>query len=351
MPRLPPSLLRRAKAISPHLATLLPACRDLSSARNELRWIREHVDKIAPLRPHGPGTKLVSLTNAERQEYLLDEICGKRGHGVPLQYLLGTQPFGDLEIRCRPGVLIPRPETEAWVVKLAEVVGGYERKDGGKGLKVLDLCTGSGCIALLLNSLLRRRFPALSVRGVDIESKAIALARENLADATGLTLPKSEHDIIFEKADIFSKGWLESLDEVDILVSNPPYISTKGFNHDTGRSVRRYEPKLALVPDQSADQVLSMKCQPEDVFYARILDIAKTLRPRVTILEVGDLAQGLRVVQMARSRWNDTEIEVWRDWPDMEPQDDEKQSIKVDGVKVPLKGSGHGRAVFIRRAA
>ncbi|KAI0893332.1 S-adenosyl-L-methionine-dependent methyltransferase [Annulohypoxylon nitens] len=352
MPRLPPYLLRRAKAISPHLATLLPACRDLSSARNELRWIREYVDKIAPLRPYSPGTKLISLTNAERQEDLLGEICGKRGHGVPLQYLLGTQPFGDLEIKCRPGVLIPRPETEAWVVKLAEVVGGYERKDGEKGLRVLDLCTGSGCIALLLNSLLRRRFPKLSIRGVDIEPKAIALARENLADATGLaSLPKSEHNVTFEKADIFSKEWLESLDEVDILISNPPYISTKGFNHDTGRSVCRYEPKLALVPDPSADQVLSMKCQPEDVFYARILDIAKTLRPRVTVLEVGDLAQGLRVVKMAQIQWSDAEIEVWRDWPDMEPQDDEQQSIEVDGVKVLVRGSGHGRTVFIRHLA
>ncbi|KAI1087040.1 S-adenosyl-L-methionine-dependent methyltransferase [Rostrohypoxylon terebratum] len=334
MPRLPPSLIRRAKAISPHLATLLPACRDLVSACNELRWIRRHVDKIVPL----------------RQEDLLDELCGKRGHGVPLQYLLGTQPFGDLEIKCRPGVLIPRSETEAWVVELTKFVKWYRRMDTRKGLKVLDLCTGSGCIALLLSLLLLRRFPGLSVRGVDVEPKAIALAKENLADATDRAiLPKSEHNVMFEEADIFSGKWLDSLGEVDILVSNPPYISAKGFNHDTGRSVRKFEPKLALVPNPTTDLVSSMKCQPEDVFYARILDIAMKCRPRITVLEVGDLAQGLRVVQMARSRWSDAKIEVWRDWPDMEPQDDEQQSIEVDGVRVSIKGSGHGRAVFIRR--
>lgn len=72
---------------------LLPVCRDLQSAANELRWIREHVqdtDSPIPL-----GLRVWKL-------------CEKRGKGIPLQYVLGTQPFGDLEIKCRPGVLIPR---------------------------------------------------------------------------------------------------------------------------------------------------------------------------------------------------------------------------------------------------
>lgn len=74
-------------------AQLLPACRDLQSAANELRWIREHVqDTKSPI-------------PAELRVWKLSE---KRGKGIPLQYVLGTQPFGDLEIRCRPGVLIPR---------------------------------------------------------------------------------------------------------------------------------------------------------------------------------------------------------------------------------------------------
>lgn len=94
MPRLAPSLFWRARReISPMATLLLPACRDLQSAANELRWIREHVrDTSSPI----PGG------------LRLWWLCEKRGKGVPLQYVLGTQPFGDLEIQCRPGVLIPR---------------------------------------------------------------------------------------------------------------------------------------------------------------------------------------------------------------------------------------------------
>jgi methylase of polypeptide subunit release factors len=94
MPRLPPSLFWRARReISPLAAKLLPACRDLQSAANELRWIREHVqDTKSPI-------------PAKLRVWMLVE---KRAKGIPLQYVLGNQPFGDLEIKCRPGVLIPR---------------------------------------------------------------------------------------------------------------------------------------------------------------------------------------------------------------------------------------------------
>ncbi|KAI1214676.1 S-adenosyl-L-methionine-dependent methyltransferase [Annulohypoxylon truncatum] len=369
MPRLPPSLLRRAHRTSPHLAALLPACRTLASARNELRWIREHVANTLPSSPHGREARLVGLANARKREsLLLTDLCRKRGRGYPLQYVLGTQPFGDLEIKCRPGVLIPRPETEAWVTRLAEVVRasgdgyGVAGRGDDEGPRVLDLCTGSGCVALLLYSLLHRRFPGMGVRGVDVEPKAIALARENWAFNVRLgVLPRGERDVAFEEADIFSAEWMSSLrlsrdgdeveggERVDILVANPPYISSRGFNRDTERSVRRYEPKLALVPTPPTSLQLPMGCQPEDVFYTRILDVAKLLQPRFTVLEVGDLAQGLRVVKMTRSRFDGVEIEVWRDWPDMKPDENEPDSVKVDGVEVPVRGSGHGRAVFIRR--
>jgi methylase of polypeptide subunit release factors len=94
MPRLPPSLFWQAKReISPLAAQLLPACRDLQSAANELRWIREHVRNTKS--PIPPGLRVWNLVE-------------ERGKGIPLQYVLGSQPFGDLDIKCRPGVLIPR---------------------------------------------------------------------------------------------------------------------------------------------------------------------------------------------------------------------------------------------------
>lgn len=357
MPRLPPSIIRRAHSISPHLAALLPVCRDLGSARNELRWIREHVAEVLSPRSHG-ATNNRPLRHL-KENALLRRLYRRRGSGVPLQYILGTQPFGDLEVKCRKGVLIPRPETEAWVARLAEIV----RRDGDGGhcgtcLNIWDLCTGSGCIALLLYSLLQRQFPGLSARGFDVEPRAVALARENLAyNVLRGFLSKADLSVRFEEADIFSAEWLSSLLKardnagagVDILVSNPPYISARGFNCDTERSVRNHEPKLALVPERPP--ISFPDCRPEDVFYARLLEITDVLRPKFAVFEVGDLEQASRVVQMALNQCNGVEVEIWRDWPDMQPSDDEINVIGVGGVEVPLKGSGNGRAVFIRRTA
>ena len=95
MPRLCTSLLLHAHAISPLLPLLLRACRDLPSARNELRWLRQHA-----------ATK--TSKSASNPQTSLHHMCAERARGRPLQYILGTQPFGALEILCKPGVLIPR---------------------------------------------------------------------------------------------------------------------------------------------------------------------------------------------------------------------------------------------------
>lgn len=100
MPRIPTSLLRKARTIDPFLPGLLGPCRDLETARNELRWLRDHVKKVAQAR-RAKGDTLA-------EGALLGQLVRKRGRGTPLQYLLGTEYFGDLEIKCKPGVLIPR---------------------------------------------------------------------------------------------------------------------------------------------------------------------------------------------------------------------------------------------------
>ena len=100
MPRIPTSLIRKARAIDPYLPALLGPCRELQAAQNELRWLREHVDKVAKAR-RAKGDTIAKAS-------LLQQLVKDRAAGKPLQYLLGTEYFGDLEIRCRPGVLIPR---------------------------------------------------------------------------------------------------------------------------------------------------------------------------------------------------------------------------------------------------
>ena len=96
MPRIPPTLLRLARRRNRLLPSLLPVCRDLASSQNELRWLGEHAAEVASKK---------GLTDENR---LLQQYVSRRAKGEPLQYILGTEFFGELEIECRPGVLIPR---------------------------------------------------------------------------------------------------------------------------------------------------------------------------------------------------------------------------------------------------
>lgn len=99
MPRVPHTLLLEAFNRSPFLPLILRTTRDLPSAKNELRWLIEHVqDKILAS----------TVRDVNYQKKLLLKLCRRRERGEPLQYILGTQPFGELNIHCRPGVLIPR---------------------------------------------------------------------------------------------------------------------------------------------------------------------------------------------------------------------------------------------------
>ncbi len=100
MPRLQTSLLLNAYKLDAHLPLLLRSCRNVDSALNELRWLREHALNIVHKRPN--------IRKGLGWRTLLLKLCKKRATGYPLQYLLGSEYFGELEIQCRPGVLIPR---------------------------------------------------------------------------------------------------------------------------------------------------------------------------------------------------------------------------------------------------
>lgn len=233
----------------------------------------------------------------------------------------------------------------------------------------MDLCTGTGCIALLLLSLLAQSIPRLHIHGIDISPHAVQLAQENLRsnlaarrlaapgpEPSSSSLSSSLHSLEFSEGDIFSSDagalWMRHA-PWDVLVCNPPYVSTWGFAHQTERSVRKYEPKLAQVPMVAYPG----NHQPEDVFYARLLDVGARTRARIMLFEVGDLAQALRVVQMVWAHQGlktrgEVAVDIWRDWPDAAPREDEETSRMVEtgeeSREVKIKGSGHGRSVFIQ---
>lgn len=101
MPRLPPRLFHRARKTNQLLPLVLRATRDLESAKNEFRWLKEHA--LSQAQERGIGRRDVL-----GWRHTLRQLCCERSRGKPLQYLIGTEYFGDLEIKCRPGVLIPR---------------------------------------------------------------------------------------------------------------------------------------------------------------------------------------------------------------------------------------------------
>lgn len=154
--------------------------------------------------------------------------------GEPLQYIFGKAQFYGMDFTVTPDTLIPRPET-AQLVDM--IVDRYGRRSD---LSVLDLGTGSGCIAIALARNLP--FPK-EVTGIDISDKALAVAREN---AKSLKV-----NVNFAKADMLSSESFESVisGNYDIIVSNPPYIAQHEAK-DMDSNVLEHEPHTALfVPD------------------------------------------------------------------------------------------------------
>ncbi len=150
---------------------------------------------------------------------------------IPIQYLIGWAPFYGLELDVNPSVLIPRPETEElveWVIK----------DNKGKKLRILDVCTGSGCIALAL----KKNLPKCSVSALDVSEGALETAAHN-AEKLGIEIELMEEDALS-----LSEG-LNAAD-FDVIVSNPPYIKN-AEKHQVQENVLMYEPHMALfVPDK-----------------------------------------------------------------------------------------------------
>lgn len=202
----------------------------------------------------------------------------------------------------------------------------------------------------------------------------------------------------------------EVQDEWDLLTSNPPYISPRGFSVSTSRSVRNWEPKLALVPPvervdlhqrhfydhyypddenllplpkrggagekKRTERGGGVEYAEEDIFYARLLEIARTYKPKRVLMEVGDMEQAKRVVGMVLGEkklrgvyWSGSqggdrdkqgeedgeremkrgEVQIWRD--DMVGFEGFEETMEVGDEKIVVRGhpEGHGRSVYLRR--
>ncbi|MCL4457503.1 MAG: peptide chain release factor N(5)-glutamine methyltransferase [Nitrospirae bacterium] len=217
---------------------------------------------------------------------LIDSFAARRAQGEPLQYIIGHVEFYGLKINVGRGVLIPRPETELLVEETIKRVKSYElramssRKMQNSKLQtlnseltILDLCTGSGCIAIAL----AKHFPDAVVYGIDKSDTAIQYAIRN-------AMENNVRNVYFIKGDLFEH--VKNI-KFDCIVSNPPYIR-KGDIPNLQREVKDYEPLEAL---DGGDDGLD--------FYRRIFENApKFLKENgIIILEIGhDQAEGVNEI-------------------------------------------------------
>lgn len=168
-------------------------------------WLLEHITKKnrATLMIHDYQLTKIEQNTLNRH---IEEITHQH---KPLAYILGSIPFLDIQLTITPPILIPRPETENWVGQLITTIRQSKVK---KDITILDIGTGSGCIALSLG----KAFPQATIYAVDINLAAINLAEKNAAN-------NSINNVTFIKSDLFLHIPKEL--KFDLIISNPPYIS------------------------------------------------------------------------------------------------------------------------------
>ena len=186
-----------------------------------------------------------ALTAEQQKQF--GEYLEKLKAQEPVQYVLNRCWFSDMELYVDPAVLIPRPETEElvdWIIKDVKAAGldvfskrNFE-SDKTKALKILDVGTGSGCIALAL----KKAMPLAEVWACDVSEEALTVARRN-----GAAL---DIRVDFQGVDFLNTAAQKGLPTVDIIASNPPYVPLRD-KENMNANVLNHEPHLALfVPDE-----------------------------------------------------------------------------------------------------
>ena len=184
-----------------------------------------------------------ALPDADKQ--WIEAAVKRLEQGEPIQYVLGWAWFGGLKFNVRSGVLIPRPETE-WLV---DNICAHPAPSNDRPLRILDIGTGSGCIALSI----KQRLPETYVEAWDISTEALSIAADN-ARSLGLDVVWRQQDALNITPNVLSStpndnSVVPDSPPWDVIVSNPPYICERERT-DMARNVLEHEPSTALfVPD------------------------------------------------------------------------------------------------------
>lgn len=193
---------------------------NIEDAANDAWLLMEHVTGMNRTRYYVDG--FLPMKPEEESTYFA--LVAKRAERIPLQHLTGVQEFMGLEFLVNEHVLVPRQDTEI----LVEEAEGFIKKSQ-KTLEILDMCTGSGCIAISLNV----RNPKHTYTAVDVSVEALKVAKENAK--------KQDAELTFIESDMFA----EVQGTYDIIISNPPYIPTKVIE-ELEEEVKLHDPFGAL---------------------------------------------------------------------------------------------------------
>lgn len=214
-------------------------------------------------------------------------LVGERTTGKPVQYITGHQEFWGLDFEVTPGVLIPRPETEHSIERVLELArrSGFTKDSR---LRMVDVGTGSGCIALALAA----EFPRAILFGADISRAALVVASRN---AVRLGMPER---VKFLEGDLLARFLdRDFLASFDFVVSNPPYVGKDQIN-SVQREVRQFEPLIAWGNLDRGDEI-----------YARLFPEAlRVLKPGGhVVVEIGYNMRD-QVLALLGREWTDIEV-------------------------------------------
>lgn len=281
---------------------LMPECKHQEMALEYAWSLLEQATKQskAQLLTH----EQIAVSDAQRM-WLEDAVDRIVEQHEPLAYILKSVPFLDLIIEVEPPVLIPRPETEEWVSKIIEHLLTAQRRatllpqpgrfnrlltwlQPRKPFTILDLCTGSGCIALAF----AKAFPKSTVFATDISAQALILAQRN-AKRNNIS------NVVWLNSDLFKNVPPSLRNSVDLIVANPPYISEDAFE-TLDLSVKNWEDPQALVaPDNGYALIERIIAESSQWLKS---GARKAGSPPQLCIEI-DASQGKRALRQCESRF------------------------------------------------
>jgi release factor glutamine methyltransferase len=211
-----------------HFKNQLKAVYDDREAENISDWIFENVTGLKRWERRGNRNKELNETDSEKLKKYLDELLKHK----PVQYVLNEAWFYKRKFYVNENVLIPRPETEElveWIVKDEK-----NNADGNsKQTNIIDIGTGSGCIPVSL----KKELPEANVTAIDVSEKALVVSKKNAKKLNAL--------IDFFQIDFLKEDEWKALPQIDIIVSNPPYIPINE-KEILAKNVIDFEPEIAL---------------------------------------------------------------------------------------------------------